>query len=349
MYWIKHFDYVGTLLFTAGFVVFLLGLSWGGSLYAWKSAPVLSAILGGFATLVVFVLWECYGPLKEPLIPMHLFKSFRWTSSVVLLGLGAGVYYAFSIILPIQAAVLYSDGNLIRTGWISCIVGLGIITGQVTGGCVAEPIGKTKFQCMGVFICGGAFLGACGCLTPDNMKTIMALIFIGCFFIGWNETICLANATILVKDQREIGSAGGVTGSVRGAISSVLIAVYTSVLTNRLTSTISTQMPPALIKAGLPASSVAEFIGAFSIGTPAAFEAVPGINAQILAIGTRAYKVANADAFKTVYLTTIAFSCLAIFLTFFAPNTDDLMSGKVAATLANEDNHVARVSTREQA
>ena len=33
VYWIKHFDYVGTLLFAAGFVVFLLGLSWGGQLY----------------------------------------------------------------------------------------------------------------------------------------------------------------------------------------------------------------------------------------------------------------------------------------------------------------------------
>lgn len=280
---------------------------------------------------------------------MHLFKSARWTAAVVLLGLGAGVYYAFAIILPIQAAVLYNHGSLIQVGFYSSIVGLGIILGQFTGGIVAEPIGKTKFQCMAVFTLGGAFLGACSCITPDNRITIMACIFIGTFFIGWNETICLANASILIKDQRLIGTAGGVAGSVRGAISSILIAVYTSVLTNRLTSTISTQVPKAVVSAGLPATSVAEFIGAFSIGTPAAFKAVPGITDHILALGTRAYKQANADAFATVYLTTIAFSALAIFLTFFAPNTDDLMSGKVAATLHNEDDHVARVPTNEQA
>lgn len=38
MYWIKNFDYVGTFLFTAGAVVFLLALSWGGGVYPWKSA-----------------------------------------------------------------------------------------------------------------------------------------------------------------------------------------------------------------------------------------------------------------------------------------------------------------------
>lgn len=33
VHWIKNFDYVGTFLFASGFVVFLLGLSWGGSVY----------------------------------------------------------------------------------------------------------------------------------------------------------------------------------------------------------------------------------------------------------------------------------------------------------------------------
>jgi hypothetical protein len=30
---LKEFDYIGTLLFIAGFLLFLLGLSWGGAVY----------------------------------------------------------------------------------------------------------------------------------------------------------------------------------------------------------------------------------------------------------------------------------------------------------------------------
>lgn len=227
-------QYVGILLFTAGFVVFVLGLSWGGTVYPWKSAAVIASVVGGFLVLCVFVLWECYAPLKEPFIPMHLFRSGRWVASVVLLGLGAGVYYAFAIIVPMQAAVLYSNGDIMITGGISVIVGIGIISGQIVGvgkqllittacanaeqGALATRIGKTKYQCMAVFTIGGAFLAAAAVVSPDNMGTEIALILLGCIFIGWNETICLANSTILVHDQNEIGVAGGVAGSVRAGI-----------------------------------------------------------------------------------------------------------------------------------
>lgn len=97
-YWVKNFDYVGTFLFAGGFVAFLLGLSWGGGVYPWKSAAVISSIVVGSVTLIVFVLYEIYAPIKEPLVPMHLFRNIEWVSAVILLGLGAGVYYAFAII-----------------------------------------------------------------------------------------------------------------------------------------------------------------------------------------------------------------------------------------------------------
>jgi hypothetical protein len=86
---IKDFDYFGTFLFLAGFTLFLLGLSWGGSVYAWKSAEVISTIVIGAAVMVAFVLWEAYANLAEPLLPLHLFKNFAWVTSCILLGLGA--------------------------------------------------------------------------------------------------------------------------------------------------------------------------------------------------------------------------------------------------------------------
>ncbi|CAO2650293.1 Nn.00g015850.m01.CDS01 [Neocucurbitaria sp. VM-36] len=338
MYWLKHFDWIGTFLFASGFIVFLMGLSWGGSVYPWKSAAVISAIIIGFVVLVAFVLWEIYAPIKEPLIPMHLFTNGRWVAAVVLLGSGAGVYYAFSIVWPAQAAVLYGNGDTMRVGYMSTIVGIAIITGQVLAGVFAERIGKTRYQCMAAFGFGGIFLGCAAVATPDNESTTMSLIFLGCAFIGWNESICLANSTILVRDQSEIGIAGGAAGSVRAAICAVLVAIYSSVMTNRLEETIPAQVPPVLINAGLPTSSVPLYLQAIQLGADA-IAAVPGITQEIMALGYRAYQDANADAFRTVYLVTIAFSALSIILTWWAPNTDDLMTDKVAATLNHEGQH----------
>lgn len=96
--YVKHFDYIGALLYTAGLLLFILGLSWGGNVHPWKSAAVLATLLVGVALLAAFVLWEIYAPLREPLVPMRLFKNGPWIVSTVVLGVGAGIYYAFAII-----------------------------------------------------------------------------------------------------------------------------------------------------------------------------------------------------------------------------------------------------------
>jgi hypothetical protein len=91
--------------------------------------------------------------------------------------------------------------------------------------------------------------------------------------------------------------------------------VYVAIFTNRLTSTVSTEVPAALVKAGLPVSSVPGFLVAITSSVPDAFSKVPGATTGIVQIGLNAYKQANADAYRTVYLSTIAFSGLAVILT----------------------------------
>ena len=90
----------------------------------------------------------------------HLFKYKGWVFYCILLGIGAGVYYAFAVILPMQAAVLYAHGDLLYLGWLGSLIGCGIISGQMTGGWLGKRIGKVKFQCMAMFLIGGTFLGS---------------------------------------------------------------------------------------------------------------------------------------------------------------------------------------------
>lgn len=54
---LKDFDYGGMVLFIAGLLLFLMGLSWGGSLYAWDSAHVIASLIIGFVLCVAFVLY----------------------------------------------------------------------------------------------------------------------------------------------------------------------------------------------------------------------------------------------------------------------------------------------------
>jgi hypothetical protein len=125
----------------------------------------------------------------------------------------------------------------------------------------------------------------------------------------------------------------GIAGSIRSAVSTVAATIYTVILTNRLGKTIPSEVPPKLIAAGLPASSVADFLGAIAVGTPDAFAAVKGLTDAIQATGLAAYKVASSHAYQTVFFCTLAFSGLGMILSCFTPNVDELMTDKVTATL----------------
>lgn len=225
---------------------------------------------------------------------------------------------------------------------LASLVGLGLLAGEIIGGLLAATLGRTKIQMIFAVLCAGIFFGCVAVATPNTKNLACALVFIGCFFVGWVENVCLSLTTIALDDQNEIGTGAGVAGSVRAAISTISQTVYVVVLSNRLTTTISTQVPAALVAAGLPVTSVTQFIAAISVGTPAAFAAVPGISSEITVAGLAAYKTANADAYRTVFLTTIAFSGLALVLSFFVPNVEDRMTDDVAAALhgRNDENIV---------
>lgn len=135
---------------------------------------------------------------------------------------------------------------------------------------------------------------ACACATPYNQNNIIAFLFLGCFAMGWMEVVGLAITGIAIRDQAEIGTAVGVAGSMRSTVSTIASTIYTAILTNRLKKTIPDEVPPKLIAAGLPASSIASFLSAITVGTPAAFAKVQGLTASIEALGIAAYKVASS-------------------------------------------------------
>lgn len=58
-------DFVGIVLFSAGLLLFLLGLSWGGSKYSWNSAHVIATIVVGAVALIAFVLYGMFNCKKS--------------------------------------------------------------------------------------------------------------------------------------------------------------------------------------------------------------------------------------------------------------------------------------------
>lgn len=115
---LKRLDFVGLALFISGLVLFLMGLSWGGQSYPWKSAQTISTIVVGVAALVAFVLYDTYLHQGDPLLPMHLFKSRGYLAMVMTGMVGSCVYYSMNVLWPQQIAVLF-PGTPEHNGWLA--------------------------------------------------------------------------------------------------------------------------------------------------------------------------------------------------------------------------------------
>jgi hypothetical protein len=166
---IQDFDFIGLILFSGGLLIFLMGVSWGGSYYPWKSGHVIGTIIVGFFALVAFILYEAYTPLKEPLMPMNLFRSIPWVADILLVAFGASVYFAFAIVWPQMVFALYTS-DLTLGGWLCCVSGGGANSGQIVAGLISRKIGKQKYQlifCTGLTI---IFLGVMSILSLSMLS-----------------------------------------------------------------------------------------------------------------------------------------------------------------------------------
>jgi hypothetical protein len=164
------FDFIGLILLVGGLLIFLTGISWGGSLYPWKSAHVIVTIVVGFLALVAFVLYEAFMSLNEPLVPMHLFKNIPWVATMMVVSLGASVYYAFAIVWPTMVFSLYTS-DLTYGGWLCCVTGCGINVGQLSGGLLARYLGKQRTQIVVGSISMGVFLGGTSSVPLASIST----------------------------------------------------------------------------------------------------------------------------------------------------------------------------------
>lgn len=106
---LKKFDWLGSVLFSAGSASFLFGLTAGGVRYPWASYQALLPLIIGLSAMVSFVYWE-FNFASEPIVDKRIFKTWTAVSTYIQTMLHGLVLWAaiYFLTLYYQAVKLYS-------------------------------------------------------------------------------------------------------------------------------------------------------------------------------------------------------------------------------------------------
>jgi len=203
---LKGLDWAGIFLFTAGLVLFLVGLNWGGQAYPWDSKEVLCTLIFGIGTLIGFGFWEAYSGHESPLIPMSLFKNIKYDAIVACASIGAMVYYSMTVLWPTLIGALFTT-DVTEVGWLSCAVGGGLLLGQIAGGFGIRYLPRMKIQMTVASVIMVAFVAALASTTEYSRNRTVAFLLVGTMAAGYIENLSLSSMA-LVWEPEDIGLVG---------------------------------------------------------------------------------------------------------------------------------------------
>ncbi|KAK4495960.1 hypothetical protein PRZ48_013228 [Zasmidium cellare] len=328
---IQDLDFGGIILYSGGFLVLCMGLSWGGVVYPWGSAHVIATLVAGAVTVIGFVLYEIYMPLNRPLVPMHLFRSRDYCVLTVISAVGGMLYYSLNVIYPTMVAALFTT-DPVRGGLLTCVIGGGVAAGQFSSSLWAKPGGNFRWKLFFSVVACTAFTAAMAGV-KYNEHAASALMVLASFFIGALESLVGIAITFSVEDQSEIGVAVGVYASVRSAAGCLATSVFATILKNRLGHNIEHTVVPALVKAGLPVASVEPFLTALESGNKSAIGQVPGVTPSVVGVAVETMKWSYSNALSLVFLVTLAFGICSSVVAFFSPEVEKHYSNDVVRQL----------------
>ncbi|KAB5539473.1 fungal trichothecene efflux pump [Coniochaeta sp. 2T2.1] len=335
---VKEIDYVGLLLFTAGCLLILLALNWGGGMHPWRSSWVIAPLIVGFVCFVVLGFWEAYAPLAYPILPPHLFKQWRkFTSFLVVCFVAGMLYYSMNVIWPRMSGLLWipADKPIIRGVYANLISFGTIIAGWYCIG-VMPWIKHERWQLIAFIVLQTALIGSLASVgITDKAQAIATVILVSTVNLP-PSPLSFGIVSLNLEDQTDIGVAVGLISTFRLIGGAIATAIYTSIQSSRYTQVLPGWVESAAQSSGFNGSESA-LLAAAKANTPAAYSKVEGITNATISAVQYAVKEANSEAYKIVYLVAIAFGAVAIAAAFTTKGVDESQrNSSTAAQLETE-------------
>ena len=259
-------DWWGNLLFAAGLILILVGITYGllpygGHPMGWTNPTVLAELFGGLALLVIFVIVETRVP--DPLFRLSLFRIRAFAAgnlANLLVALGRGGIQ-FILIIWLQGIWLPLHGydfsvTPLWAGIYLVPLTIGFLVSAPVAGIVSDRFGAR------IFTVGGALLTALSFVLlfflPVNFgyAAFAAILVINGFGSGLFAPPNRAEIMNSVPANQR-GAAGGMIATFQNTAFVLSIGVFFSLIVTGLASSLPSVMNSGLTAQGVPAAAAA--------------------------------------------------------------------------------------------
>jgi EmrB/QacA subfamily drug resistance transporter len=220
-------DYLGIVLLAVGVSTLLIWVSMGGSQFDWNSTTsIVLAVIAGLA-IAGFITVEFF--VKEPIVPMSLFRNRTFTLSVIAsVAIGVSMF-ATSVFLAqyfqLARGATPTESGLMTIPMIIGQMGASIIIGQLV-----SRFGKWKG-----WMLAGSVLATVGVSLMATLRydTPFALVALYMFVLGAGLGMVMQNLTLIVQndtDPRQLGAASSNVNFFRTIAGTIGVTVMGSLL-----------------------------------------------------------------------------------------------------------------------
>jgi MFS family permease len=305
-------DWWGNLLFAAGLIAILVGITYGllpygTSTMGWGNPWVLTALLGGVPALVVFVIVETR--IAEPLFRLSLFRIRPFAAgnvSNLLVALARGGIQ-FILIIWLQGIWLPLHGydfsvTPLWAGIYMVPLTIGFLVSAPLSGFISDKIGARYFTTGGALLAAASFL--CLFFIPVNFRyDVFALVLV---LNGFGSGLFASPNRAEIMNSvpaNQRGAAGGMIATFQNTAFVLSIGIFFSLIVAGLASTL-----PSAMYTGLKAQGVSAVASAHISHLPpisVLFAAFLGYNPVKQLLGPKV--LAHLPAGHAAYLTSRSF------------------------------------------
>lgn len=220
-------DYLGIVLISAGVSLLLLWVTFAGQDFDWISVPSLLMVGGAALLLVIAIVVELR--VKEPVIPLGLFRNRTFTLAVIA-SISVGVAMFGTAVFLSQYMQLARGATPTESGLLTIPMMAGVLISSTVIGALVSRRGKWK----GFMVTGGVLMIAGSILLSQlHYDTPFWYVGVSMFVLGAGVGMLMQNLVLVVQNTTEVRNLGVATSAVtffRSLGGTVGVAVMGSIL-----------------------------------------------------------------------------------------------------------------------